>query len=180
MGGESRQSDDDLLAANLKLLRERAAMSQAALAAAMTERGHPWHQSTVTRIERGTQQLKGGELVALGAILGVSIDRFTWTSPEAFGTDLIQQTARKVRQSARSLADAVAHHLGVLAAARHTLEHTEESPWPRVQEARGALARDIGLYDVDGAVAEGKRRFKEEAGDDGADPQGEPGVDGQQ
>jgi transcriptional regulator with XRE-family HTH domain len=181
MDGDAESgSADERLAWNLRMLREQAGISQKAVAEAMTEKGHPWHQSTVYRVESGKQAVSFGEATDLAAILGTAIDRFTWTSHEAISTEYVTSRARKVRQSARSAADAIVVLLAALTVAEQALAQTADSSYPRVQEARRQLAAQIELNDVDGAVAEGKRRFREEAGDDGADPQGEPGVDGQQ
>ena len=90
------------LAWNLKVLRERAGMSQAALAEAMTGRGHPWHQSTVYRVESGRQTVKFEEVAALAEILHTSMDRFTWTSPEASATEFTYAAGTRVRWSLRS------------------------------------------------------------------------------
>jgi transcriptional regulator with XRE-family HTH domain len=176
---------DELLAWNLRMLREQAGISQDALAAAMTERGHKWYQSTVYRVESGKQTVRFGEAAALAAILGTAMDRFTWASHEAMGVELVTGRARKVRESARSAADAIVVLLAALTVAERVLAQTAENPYPRVQEARRELARDMGLYGVEGAVAEGKRQFgehktaEEESEDDTEDLQGEPGAGNQ-
>ena len=52
-------------------LRKRAGMSQEALAHAMFEAGQRhWYQTTVSRVERGKQELRMSEAVALLRILG--------------------------------------------------------------------------------------------------------------
>jgi transcriptional regulator with XRE-family HTH domain len=56
----------------LRELRTGTGMSQQALAAAMVRRGWPWHQSTVHRIESGSQALRVGELVDVALVFGVS------------------------------------------------------------------------------------------------------------
>ncbi len=68
-----RVSAEKRIGANLRTLRERAGMSQAAVAAAMTERGHSWHQSTVARVETAAQSLRLREAVDLAAILQVPL-----------------------------------------------------------------------------------------------------------
>ena len=177
MDGDAESGNaDERLAWNLRMMREQALMYQDALAESMAGRGHKWYQSTVYRVESGRQTVRFGEASDLAAILGTAMDRFTLASHEAMTVEFVGQRARKVRQSATSAADAVAVHLAALTAAGRALEQTADSPYPRVQEARKELASLMDLYGVDRTVAEGKRRFKEEAGDDGTDAEGEPGI----
>src|SRR5580698_1332266 len=173
-GGES---PNERFAWNLRLLREQADMSQAALAAAMRERGKPWHQSTVARVESGKQPAGFEEAAVLAEILGASLDRFTWTSQEAMATAFVVEAGKRLRQKARTTADVIVILLAAVEAAEQALEMSADSPYPRVQEARAAVARDIGLYGVEGAVAEARQRYaeerkadKERAGNDTEDP----------
>jgi len=56
---------------NMRRLRKAAKMSQGALAEKMSEQGRPWHQTTVSRIEVGSQELDSLEdIIALQGILG--------------------------------------------------------------------------------------------------------------
>ena len=155
---------DQRLAANLRTLRERKGWSQSALAQAMTERGIPWHQQTVTRIEAGQQQVRFGELMALAAVLETSLDRFTWTSPEAGATEYVYSAGTRVVRLAETVSDSVFHLLLALAAAERTLEMTKDSEYPRVQEARRDTADRVEMYDLDAAVDEGIRRYEERGG----------------
>lgn len=59
---------------NMQRLRKKAKLSQTELAELMTERGRPWHQNTVSRVELGKQELDSiGDVNALQTILGVGI-----------------------------------------------------------------------------------------------------------
>jgi transcriptional regulator with XRE-family HTH domain len=58
----------------MRELRLGADMAQAALAGEMARRGFPWHQTTVHRIEAGTQQLDLSEAAAIAAIFAVPLD----------------------------------------------------------------------------------------------------------
>lgn len=56
---------------NMKRLRKAAKLSQGELAQLMTERGRPWHQNTVSRIELGKQELDSlDDVIVLQGILG--------------------------------------------------------------------------------------------------------------
>lgn len=63
---------EQAMAGRLKGLRNLASLSQPELAERMTAKGHPWHQSTVWKIEQGKRQVRVGELEDLAAILGVT------------------------------------------------------------------------------------------------------------
>jgi len=185
MGGDTAgENADERLARNLRTLRERAGMSQDAIAAAMAERGHPWHQSTVYRVESGRQTVRFGEAADLAEILGTGVARFTWTSPEALVADFVTEAGARLHKSGSAVADAVAGLLAARAYAERVLAAHEGSRYPRVQEARKDLARRTELYDPAGCAAEGERRYEERDregdGDDGKDAQGQPGVVDQQ
>jgi transcriptional regulator with XRE-family HTH domain len=175
MQDDRRGSPDERLGANLRALREEKGMSQSALAAEMTERGHPWHQQTVTRVEAGRQSVRFGELEQLAEILRTSVDRFRWTQPEASATEYVYSAGTRVVRSADDVANAVCRLLGDLAAAERTLAMTEETPYPRAQEARRDTAERVKAHGLDDAVDEGIRRYEERFAEkeDDDDAQGE-------
>lgn len=183
MDGDGRgESAEERFAANLRTLRERAGMSQAALAAAMAGRGRPWHQSTVYRVESGKQPVSFGEAMDLAGILRTSLDRFTWSSPEAGETEFVYAAGTRVRISCEEVAAAVCRLLADVAAAQRVLASSAGSRWPRVQAAREDTAARVREYGLEAAIGEGIGRYEErdgeeEDGDDGAeDPQGQPGI----
>ena len=185
MSGEGRrESANERLGANVRVLRERKDMSQAELARLMTERGWPWHQSTVYRVESGKQTVSFDEAVDLAAILQTSLDRFTWTQPEAGATEYVYAAGTRVVRTSEDVAVAVHMLLSALATAERVVETTKDSKYPRVHEAREDTIHRIENYGLDVSVTEGIRRYEERFGedgeDDGEDPQGEPGVDDQQ
>ena len=83
--------DTSAIAANVKRLRQRAGMSQAALAEAMRAEGaEHWHQNTVSRIEQGSRTLVMRDLRALLRVLGPEVTR---------GTDMEEGAARLNRRA---------------------------------------------------------------------------------
>lgn len=68
-------TDATRLGANVKYLREGIPLSQAELVRRMAERGWPWHQSTVYRIESGRQAIRLDEAIDVAAILGATLDQ---------------------------------------------------------------------------------------------------------
>lgn len=164
-----RESTDDKFAANLRALRERAGLSQSALADEMTGRGHGWHQQTVGRVESGRQAVRFSEAVDLAAILRTSTDRFTWTQPEASATEYVYAAGTRVVRASEDVAVAVHMLLSAIAAAERVVETTKDSEYPRVHEAREDTAARIEDYSLERSVTEGVRRYEERFGEDGGD-----------
>ena len=165
-----RGNADERLAANLRTLRERAGMSQSALAAAMVEKGWPWHQSTVYRVESGKQTVSFGEASDLAEILRTSLDRFTWLLPEASETELVYAAGTNVRHSHEIVAGAVVRLLADRAAAERRVAESKDSKWPRVHEALEDTAATLVACTLEDAVEEGGRRYEKRAqvtGEDG-------------
>ena len=74
---------DELFAAAVREARERRKMSQGELARRMADRGFPYYQQTVRRIEDGRRKVSVGEAKALAQILETTIDQLTWPTQEA-------------------------------------------------------------------------------------------------
>jgi transcriptional regulator with XRE-family HTH domain len=151
---------DELIAANVRRLREHAAMSQAALAQAMSDQGHGWHQQTVYKVENGTRPLRAAELLAVAAILNVGLDRFTWTGAEANGTALVYDAAATLRARRYELILATRALLAARGRAERILATSAASEYQRVREACAELAADLEECDPDGAVDEGIARHE--------------------
>lgn len=62
---------EKMVTRRLAELRNDAHWSQTDLASFMEERGWPWHQQTVGRVEHGQQSLRVGELADLADLFGV-------------------------------------------------------------------------------------------------------------
>lgn len=60
----------------VKARRRALGMSQARVAAAMTESGLPMRQQTILKIEQGSRSLRLDEGLAMAGILGVSVEAF--------------------------------------------------------------------------------------------------------
>lgn len=50
-------------------------INQSEFAAAMTELGQPWHQPTMSRLEKGRRDLSLDEAVAVADILGLTLEQ---------------------------------------------------------------------------------------------------------
>ena len=171
------------LAANLRALREGKGISQPALARAMSEHGIQWHQQTVARIESGQQRAKWDEVVALGVILGVPYDRFTWPPAEANAADHLYMEANRLRGSARDLIHAVGALLSARKLSERVLENTAKYDSPGVRDAREEVEDGLAGYELVTVVNEGIRQYEDrhrsdddEGEGDGGDAESEPGL----
>ena len=140
---------------NLRAMREAKGISQAAIAKAMRERGHSWHQTTVARVEAGRQPPGLGETVDLAAILGVTVDRLTWPGPEAAEHALIARAAGALRTAWRETAAGSARLQAARESAERTAAERAKSRYPRVRDAARGLAEELGDCTLQGALAEG-------------------------
>lgn len=188
MGGDRWPEDPaGLFGWNLRLLREGKGLSQPELARLMQEAGHRWHQSTVYRVESGKQELKAAELADLARILRTSMERFTWTGPEANATGYVYAAGARLAKSYEETAAAVRRYLHDRDAAVRVAGQYRDSEYERVREACADVAGRIEGYDGFDPVDEGEKRHRgdtgqeEGEGDDGqADEAGQPGVVDQQ
>lgn len=156
-GGHAAES---YLPENLRALRERKGMSQAALAKAMQERGWLWHQTTVVRIEAGRQSLGFGETVDVAYILGVTTDRLTWAGPEASESALVAGAHGRLREAHRETADAAARLNAARSAAERTVEERAASKYSRVRDAARALAEELGSATLETALGEAEELWR--------------------
>jgi transcriptional regulator with XRE-family HTH domain len=176
MSGDGEQGNaDERLAVNLRSLREDAGMPQAEIARLMAERGWPWHQSTVYRVETGKQAVRFGEAASLAEILKVPLDRLTWSTPESDAVDTMLRRGADLVPLSAGVSGAVERLLAARADAEETLAATEGSEWQQVLTFRPGLAERIDRYTLDAAIAEGLRRYEDRSAEkeDGNAAQGE-------
>jgi transcriptional regulator with XRE-family HTH domain len=82
--------------ANLQLHRKAKGYSQSDLAGMLEQRGLPFQQQTILKIEKGTRPLKLEEAYVIADILGIELSSLT----EQFGNDELAATAAEVLQRA--------------------------------------------------------------------------------
>ena len=182
------EGDNKLLGANVGQLREKAGMSQASLAAAMSERGWPWHQSTVGRVEAGQQPLKLAEAVDLARVLKTSLDRLTWPTPEASAHGLLAMMLSRAAKSREQIAAGTVSLLWAQRQLRRTVAETEALGLDKSERLADLVreARQVIRFSPRDALAEGRARHRDvtsaaetAAGrdDDGSpDPEGQPRI----
>lgn len=111
-GGPMASQQDPLgterrFAVNLRTFRERAGMSQAAVAEGMQDLGFGYfRQQTVDRVERGTQRPRLGECHALAMVLGTRLALMLQPPELADRAWLTLLAAREARAARRQAEDA--------------------------------------------------------------------------
>jgi transcriptional regulator with XRE-family HTH domain len=110
---------DERFAANIRETRERLKMSQGELARQMAERGFPYYQQTIRRIEEGRRKVSVGEAKALAVILGTTMDRLTWPGQVAAAAYLMEIAIGRAQQAW----DDITRGTTTLLYAHATLEH---------------------------------------------------------
>lgn len=150
-GGHAAES---YLPENLRALRERKGLSQAALAKAMRDRDWPWHQTTVHRVETGAQPLGIGEIVDAAHILGVTTDRLTWAGPEASESALVAAAHGRLREAWRETADAAARLKAASHAAERAVTEGGASKYGRARDAARGLAEELEAATLEAALME--------------------------
>ena len=181
MEDEAPAGGDALFGHNVRRLRERRELSQTALADAMREHGHPWHQSTVYRIESGRQPVSYWEAVDLAEILETSMDSFAWKPAEENAADHLYMEANRLRGCARDLMYAIGALLSARGLSEGTLRNTAKYDSARLRDARLEVEDALKANDLLDVINEGIRQYEnqaegDEGEDDDEDAQGEPGV----
>jgi transcriptional regulator with XRE-family HTH domain len=156
-GGHAAES---YLPENLRALRERKGMSQAALAKAMRERDWPWHQTTVHRVESGAQSLSIGEIVDAAYVLGVTTDRLTWAGPEASESALVAAAHGRLREAWQETAGAAARLHAARDAAERTVAERGGSKYSRVRDAARGLAEELESATLETALDEAEALWR--------------------
>ena len=161
MAESGDKAGGERLAANIRALREYQGISQAALAQAMRDRGHPWHQPTVHRVELGRQPVEIPEAIGLAAILGVPLDRLFWLTGENAAQAVAEQAVTRLRESAEQAAASLAR----LYAARHSAELAAreggKAKYGRVRGTVRAIEGELEDATVQNVLAESSRRWED-------------------
>jgi transcriptional regulator with XRE-family HTH domain len=114
-------------AENFRSARDAAGLSGRQVADQMRQRGFPFHQQTVVRIESGEQRVRIGEGTALAHIVGSTLDALTRPPELALLAADIMTAARKVREQKRELASLTRRHEVDVGNLRRFLAKAQES-----------------------------------------------------
>jgi FtsZ-interacting cell division protein YlmF len=178
VSGEESPSEltEQRFAANLRALREISGVSQVSLAQEMANRGWPWRQQTVTRVENGQRMVRLGEARAVAEILKTSIDRLTQPTEETREIELLSEWMRQAKGAWRQIVDATAALLNAQAnLGIHPAVKSSEPPTsPRMLETLQEV-KNVRRLNPEGAVAQGIAQrarsaefFAERAGEEGS------------
>lgn len=165
MASDTATETDRRFAANFKAARERAKLSQREVADHLRERGIPWHQQTVVRLESGEQRVRLGEAEALADIVGSSVSLLMRPADLDRAASDILSAAAKVRESRRKLAEATARFDTDVAWLRRLLDKAREK----------GLAERLPNEMRTGMAALADRRGRSAPPDDPDDGQSGPG-----
>src|SRR5215212_359391 len=137
---------------NLQLHRKAKGYSQSDLAGLLEQRGLPFQQQTILKIEKGTRPLKLEEALVIADTLDIELSALT----EQFTNDAIAAAATEILQRA-----------AVIARFKKGIEETREHHRQREEESLQAIARftrelrevEQRLADA-GAVKDGDGRWR--------------------
>lgn len=150
------------LPGNIRRHRERKGLSRAQLAAAMAERGHKWHPTTVQRTEDGTQVPDVAELADLAAILGTIMDRLMWAQGDDAAQVLAGQAIGRLRDASEAITAGVARLRAAQAGAESAIRGLRHGkPTPRASQAAGHVEEALENATLDDAIASGEARWEE-------------------
>jgi hypothetical protein len=149
--------DDEAFAVNLRRRRQLQEVSQGELARRMMERGFPFYQQTIRRIEDHTRKVSVGEGKALAQILDTTLDLLTSPPEEADAVNSVVAAASAVTFHGQGVSRSVAALLAARDHAEKVLRETEGTPWPKVDTLREVLGERMDIYTLELAVEHGEK-----------------------
>ena len=108
---------------------ERLKLSQGEVARRMADRGFPFYQQTIRRIEDGRRKVSVGEAKALGEILKTPMERLTWPGREAAAVSILDTAMVRVQQAHDEIGRWTEILLWALAQLQTTVGETERDDW---------------------------------------------------
>ncbi len=118
----------------------------------MTERGWPWHQSTVYRVETGKQPVRFDEALDLADLLGVTLDRLTWAIGEAAEEEVARHAIDGLRERMQKAAVAITWLRIAQAAAKSRAVIASNSDYPHIRELADDIQRDLQSVNLDAVL----------------------------
>ncbi|PVB45679.1 XRE family transcriptional regulator [Mycobacteroides abscessus] len=122
---------DKLVGVNVQHYRSAAGMSQADLAARLSESGERIHQQTILKIEKGARPLKFSEAIRVAHELGVPVTRLLGSETDAkTNADFISQ-AGKLSRTARLLEEIAEGLANELVFSAVLIGRIKDPEWPQ-------------------------------------------------
>jgi transcriptional regulator with XRE-family HTH domain len=153
---------DERFAANIREERGRRKLSQGELARRMAERGFPYYQQTVRRIEEGRRKVSVGEATALAEILGTTMDRLTWPGRAASAAGMLDETIARGLNGWDAIADGTAELLWAQYQLEVSIAEVERAGYhgsDKIREIAEEARSVMGLTPED-AVAAGRKHHE--------------------
>lgn len=119
---------NQLIGANLQLLRKDSGLSQSDLAERLTERGVPFRQQTVLKIEKGSRPLRVDEAAIIAEVLDLSVDDLL--RPHDERTLALREVVRAQRE-----VEVTKEHLQRVDEARQALVESHQRAEQRLRDA---------------------------------------------
>ena len=173
MAKQPREKTAETLGANVRYLREHASISQTELARRMTDRGWPWHQSTVYRVESGRQAVRFDEVQDLADLLGVTLDRMTWAIGESAELELAEGALTRLKDAHVSAIQAIVQLHVARAAAERAARDAVRSEYAHVREAAAPIAEGLLTTMIERVVSAGELEWEQMAEELDGDQAGE-------
>lgn len=121
---QDRMPWEAALRENMRRVREAADMSQTELGKRLADRGLPFHQQTIQRIESGDRPVRLNEAMIISEVLGVDLDQLVRVlSPERL-TEGIQHVLENAEMDSETTHPILIQHLRTLA---RDLENVESA-----------------------------------------------------
>lgn len=165
MAKQPREKTAETFGANVRYLREHASISQTELARRMTDRGWPWHQSTVYRVESGRQAVRFDEALDLADLLGVTLDRMTWAIGESAEQELAEGALTRLKDAHLSAIQAIVQLHAARAAAERAARDAAHSEYAHVREAAAPIAVGLLATMIERVVSAGELEWEQMAED---------------
>lgn len=137
---------DERFAANLRLARERAGMSQEEVAQQMSDLGYKFHQQTITRIENGRRKVSLEEANQLAQAVGSTVDALSRPTGLARDAWTVLHDVRVIRD-AHKRANAAAEEFRIMQGHLHHLVKRleDEGAAPALEVEMSAARRALAL-----------------------------------
>jgi transcriptional regulator with XRE-family HTH domain len=151
-------------AANLRGVREDSRMSQYALAQEMSERGWPWRQQTVARVETGQRMVRLGEATAIAEILQVPLDMLILPRGESRDAELLTEWMQRAQSAFAQIMSAAAE---LIVTRKNLHSHPAVAAGiaqPHSPQMRMLIAEANAMHEVltpSAAIAEAERMLEE-------------------
>lgn len=147
---ETGPTFDELVGRNIQELRTARAMSQSTLAKELEDRGLPFRQQTIVKVEKGQRPLRLAEAEQIAHVLEVDIDTLVLTDSPRLNhltlvmthTNSVQRAWGELHEKAIAMYEAQGYLANALKWYRDQPEEVEGAPVGLLGEAETALAAD--------------------------------------